>query len=75
MSTEETVVPILPKKTKGQIFKEKHGYSLTMKRNMKKYGVTTVEEYRVIRKENKKKRKKAKAVPVKEKQSSSPKKK
>lgn len=53
MSTEEEV-PVVPKKSKGQIFKEKHGYSKTMKRNMKKAGVTSIEDYRKIRKERKK---------------------
>jgi len=44
-------------KTKGQLFKEKHGYSKTMKRLMNNYGCTTVEQYRVIRRANVKKRK------------------
>lgn len=41
-------------KSKGQLFKEKTGYSKTMKRLMKKHQVSTVEEYRSIRKNAKK---------------------
>lgn len=37
-------------KSKGQLFKEKYGYSKTMKRLMKKYNCSTVQEYRKIRK-------------------------
>lgn len=43
------------RKTNGQIFKEKHGYSKTMKRLAKKYEVT-VEEYRVSRKKKRRER-------------------
>jgi len=39
---------------KAQLFKQKHGRSLTMDKLMKKHGCKTVEEYRAIRKENKK---------------------
>lgn len=42
------------KKTRGELFIEKNGYTLTMKKNIKKSGVSSVEEYRVIRKERKK---------------------
>ena len=38
-----------PKKSNGQIFKEQYGYSKTMKRLMKKYGCSTVQQYRKIR--------------------------
>lgn len=44
----------VPKKSKGQLFKEKVGYSKTMKRLMTKHGVQTPEEYKKIRKERKK---------------------
>lgn len=42
------------KQTKGEICLEKNGYTLTMKKNIKKSGVSSVEEYRVVRKERKK---------------------
>lgn len=38
------------KPTKGQLFKIKYGYSKTLKRNMKRWNVTTPEEYKGIRK-------------------------
>jgi Mor family transcriptional regulator len=41
-------------KNKANLFREKHGYSLTMDKLLKKYKCKTVDEYRVIRKENKK---------------------
>lgn len=41
------------KPTKGQLFKQAHGYSKTMKRNMRKKGVITPEEYKPIRKSRK----------------------
>jgi hypothetical protein len=37
---------VVPEKSKGQLFKEKYGYSKTLKRNMKKKGCATPEEYR-----------------------------
>lgn len=45
-------------KTKGQLFKEKTGFSKTRKRLMEKHGVPTVAEYRLIVKNRKKKEKK-----------------
>jgi hypothetical protein len=42
------------KPSNGQLFKEKVGYSKTMKRNMAKHGVETPEDYRKIRKARKK---------------------
>lgn len=42
--TQEAV----PQKSKGQLFKEKNGYSLTMYRNMRKQGITSIEEYRLL---------------------------
>ena len=47
MSTEESVVS---KPSKEKLFKQKTGYSKTMKRNMRKNNCSTVEEYRVVRK-------------------------
>lgn len=46
-------VKVEKKVSKGQLFKAQHGYSKTMKRNMHKHGVTTVEEYKVVRKKRK----------------------
>jgi len=43
-----------PKVDKAQLFKKNHGRSQTMDKLMKKYGCKTVEEYRAVRKENKK---------------------
>lgn len=43
-----------PKVDKAQLFRAKHGRSQTMDKLMKKYGCKTVDEYRAIRKENKK---------------------
>lgn len=40
-------------KSKGQLFKERYGYSKTMKRLMNKYNCKTVEEYRIIRRSKK----------------------
>lgn len=48
------------KKTKGERCIEKNGYTLTMKKNIKKSGVSSVEEYRVVRKERKKQQAKLK---------------
>lgn len=39
-------VTVVPQKSKGQLFKEKYGYSLTMHRNMRRIGCLTVTEYR-----------------------------
>lgn len=49
VTIEETVKPVVPTKSKGQLFKEKNGYSKTMKRNMKKHNCRTPEQYRDIR--------------------------
>ena len=53
---------------KAAKFRKENGYSLTMSKLMAKYGCKTVEEYRIVRKENKAKLKKApkapKAAPV-----------
>lgn len=54
MNSEETTEAKAPEKSKGQLFKEKVGYSKTMKRLMTKHGVTSLEEYRAIRKRKKK---------------------
>ena len=43
---EEVVKSVVPEKSKGQLFKEKYGYSKTLSRNMKKKGCTTPQEYR-----------------------------
>lgn len=48
-------IPVKKRKSGGQLFKEKFGYSKSMKRNMQNHGVSTVEEYREIRKERQKK--------------------
>lgn len=53
--------------TKGTKFKQQFGFSKTMKRNMKKRGVATVEEYRRLRAQDRKSRKRLR--PVKEKKS------
>ena len=45
---------VIPTKTFGERFKEVHGYSYTMHKNMKKNNCTTPEEYRLIRKAKKK---------------------
>jgi hypothetical protein len=47
--------PVTPKKSNGQLFKEKFGYSKTMKSLIKKNNVSTIEEYKEIRKARKKK--------------------
>lgn len=44
--TGQRSVTVVPQKSKGQLFKEKHGYSLTMHRNMRRTGCSTVAEYR-----------------------------
>lgn len=49
---EEEIVEKQP--TKGQLFKIKFGYSKTMKRLMNQYGVSTLEEYRKIRRKKSK---------------------
>lgn len=41
------------KPSKGSLFKKRIGYSKTMKKNMKKRGVLTVAEYRLMRKARK----------------------
>jgi len=56
MNTETVVL-----KTKGEIFKEKHGYSRTMAKNMAKHETFGVEAYRSLRK---RKRKEAKLAAV-----------
>lgn len=43
----------VPKKSNGQKFKEKYGYSKTIKRLLRKHGVS-IEEYRRLVKERKK---------------------
>lgn len=43
----------------GIEFKEKHGYSITTSKLMKKYNCNTLQEYRVIRKKNKRERAKS----------------
>jgi len=61
---ELILIPIL--KSKGQQFKEKHGYSKTLYRNMKKAGLDlinysdSINEYKAIRKKRKKKEVRAK---------------
>ena len=47
-----------PQKTKGQLFKEKHGYSKTTKRLLKKHGLSDPEELKPLRKARKEKEKK-----------------
>lgn len=47
--------PVVKKKSNGQLFKEKFGYSKTMKRLMRKHKVNTLEEYKKIRRARKKK--------------------
>jgi hypothetical protein len=47
-------VPAKQGSSKGKLFKEKFGYSKTMKRLLKKHGVSSVEEYKGIRKARKK---------------------
>lgn len=73
MSIEENSVALpiytrpIPKKSKGQLFKEKHGYSKTMKRLMAKYEAFGLDEYRKIRAKERKERaayKKAKHIKV-----------
>jgi hypothetical protein len=49
------VTPVVKKKSNGQLFKEKFGYSKTMKRLMKKHEVSSIAEYKEIRKARKKK--------------------
>jgi hypothetical protein len=44
--------------SKSEEFKKKNGYSLTTSKLMKKYSVETIEEYRLVRRENKAKFKK-----------------
>lgn len=46
-----------PKMSNGQRFKEFFGYSKSMARMMNKYYCSTPEQYRLIRKKNKKSRK------------------
>jgi len=45
---------ITPKKTKGQIFKETHGYSKSIARAMRKAGVADLHTYKIVRKSRKK---------------------
>jgi len=52
----------VPKKSKGKLFKEAYGYSKTMKRLMQKYHCSSIEQYREVRKRNKKLNR-AKAIP------------
>jgi hypothetical protein len=64
MDSQEEV-PVKKKKTGGQLFKEKFGYSKSMKKNMQKHGLDpmaysdSINEYRAIRK---KRRKEAQAL-------------
>lgn len=51
MSTEKVGL------SKGEQFKKDFGMSRTMHRNMKKSGVASIEEYRTLRKERRKKAK------------------
>ena len=44
-----------PQESKAEAFRKKHGYSLTMSKLMEKYGCRTLEEYRKLRQENRKK--------------------
>lgn len=61
-TSEEKELPLVPP---GVVFKAQYGYTRTMARMMKKYGVNTVEEYRLIRKQNQKTRRSKKvAKPV-----------
>ncbi len=59
MNTEEVV----SKPSKGELFKKKHGYSKTMRKNMKKHDLDphvysdSLNEYRGIRKKRRKERK------------------
>ncbi len=46
------------KKSKGEIFKEQTGYSLSVARAMNRNGVVTLEAYKVIRKQKKAEQKK-----------------
>lgn len=45
----------MAEKSNGAIFKEKNGYSKSMKRSMQKHGSNSLEEYRGICKERRKK--------------------
>lgn len=49
MDSQKPVLSLSAKKkpTKGEIFKKEHGYSKTMKRNMRKSGTSTPKEYAV----------------------------
>jgi len=51
---EPSKLRLTPKKTKGQLFKERHGYSRSVARAMNRAGVVTLEAYREVRKANKK---------------------
>jgi hypothetical protein len=55
----KTKVKLTPKKTKGQIFKETHGYSRSISLAMRKSGIADLETYRLARKSRKKAAKKA----------------
>ncbi len=49
----------MEKKTKGQIFKERNGYSKTRKNLMSKHNCKTNEEYRLVAKKTRAKEKEA----------------
>lgn len=59
MNSEETVIK--KESSKRELFKEKVGYSKTMKSLMTKHGVNTLEDYRIIRKKRKKTERKVQA--------------
>ena len=44
-----------PRESKAEAFRKKHGYSLTMSKLMDRYGCRSLEEYRALRKDNRKK--------------------
>lgn len=44
--TGQRNVTVVPQKSKGQLFKEKNGYSRTMYRNMRRKGCDSVAQYR-----------------------------
>lgn len=58
----ETEVVVVPEKSKGQLFKEKYGYSKTMKRNMLKNKCSSIEEYRALRRAKRLKAKENKPI-------------
>ena len=63
MKVTPTDIPVVPQKSKGQLYKERFGISKTMKRNMKKAGLdlsllgkgeSIIAQYKQLRKARKK---------------------